>query len=129
MSHDISTFTPPVMAKIQANLRSRAPWLVFSPVMYYVQGGTWVWTLWPDLALVLDAPLFTFCNDKQGYALDSPCRQEGCPWPRKTNGTADPDYSGCLAGWCADPTVYNAPGEIVDMASLLPPPRKLIVAL
>ena len=85
--------------------------------------------LWPDLAMVLDAPMFTFRNDKQGYSADSPCRQNGCPWPRKTNGTADPDYSGCLAGWCADSTVYNAPGEIKDMAALLPPPRRLIVAL
>ena len=49
-------------------MRSRAPWLVFSPVIYYVQGGIWVWTLWPDLAMVLDAPMFTFRNDKQGYA-------------------------------------------------------------
>lgn len=60
-------------------------------------------------------------NEKQGKA--SPCRQPGCPWPHPTHK----DYTGCLAGACADSTTYNLPGEVLDMAAFLPKNRRLLI--
>ena len=91
----------------------------------------WIWARWPDLPLAIDVPLFTFRNSKQGTG---PCSgaslpPPGCPWQDKNCSSEAPCLYGdaCLAGVCAEPTVYNAPGEIADMVSRLPKPRKLIV--
>jgi hypothetical protein len=136
MSNNIGGFPPPVLAATTARLRQFAPWFGFAPTIYYRPpgnplknynpDGTLTYNTFdknPDLPLVVDAPVIFFRNEKQGRSIDSPCRQKGCPWPHPQR----PDYTGCLAGWCADPTTYNAPGEIADMVSFLPPNRRVHV--
>lgn len=77
----------------------------------------------PDLPLVVDAPVLFFRGEKNSKRADSPCRQDGCPWPHSTR----PDYTGCLAGWCADSTTYNVAAEVADMVSFVPANRQVHV--
>ena len=117
-SHNVgsaNTFTPEVVARMTAGMRSQAPWLALAPTLYYRQSGTFVFDSWPDLGLVLDSVLFYFRNEKQGQG---PCAAPSCDVPGSCTGA-------CLAGVCADPTVANAPGEIADMATGLAAGRRL----
>ena len=92
-------------------------------------------------ALVLDSPKFAFRNDKQGAG---PCAKVGCMWGqlcyyfanhtlRPQSCQAHPDASrqaggSCLAGACADETVWNVGEEIAELADALPAGRSLKVS-
>ena len=105
------------MALITAGMRSRAPWMVLSSVVY----GTFAAV--PDLALVLDAPVFFFRNE--GDPVDEgagPCAAPGCPWgPLVRSHTG-----GCLAGVCSEPTTFNARTEVAAVLAGLPAGRQLV---
>lgn len=132
MSHDISspwlTFTAPVVANITANMRRRAPWLTLAPTIYYSQSIP-SFERWPDLPLALDSPIFFFRNQREGAG---PCASPACSnwWGPKAkrlpNGTVDCPKCGCLAWTCAEPTVYNAPGETAEIAAGLPEGRDML---
>lgn len=118
-------FTPALIATMTSNMRKSAPWLSLASTIYYSAGGRnheCVWRTWPDLALVLDAPVFYFRNQKQGAG---PCAPPSCVWgPRVSNRSR---VGGCLAGSCADPTAINILDEVSDMAMGLPTGRALQV--
>jgi hypothetical protein len=125
--HPGSDFTADLIAQVQANLRSQAPWMSFIPTMYYTIVGNG----WSDLLLTMDTMLYYFRNDNQGLG---PCASSSC-----TLENGDPiSHSGhgaCLAGiglngaiepGCAQLTLPNAPGEFADVIKLLPAGRKLL---
>ena len=116
-SHNLSgALTPEVVAQIDSALHGAAPWLSFVPTSYYrTSGGVPVASAYPDVGLTVDTLLFYFRNEKQG---EGPC--SACATPK-------PCAKACLAGTCAEATVANAPGEIADMAGLLPADRTLQV--
>ena len=119
-------FTPATLATMTAEMRRETPWVSLVSTCYYRLGSDLpVAARYPDLPLLLDAPLFYFRNDKQG---PGPCADGTvCPWgPRSPPGQMH-TTGGCLAGACADPTVKNAPGEVADMVAWLPPGRELQV--
>ena len=132
MSHDISapwlTFTPPVVANITSNMRRHARWLTLAPTIYYSETIP-SFERWPDLPLALDSPIFFFRNQREGAG---PCAPPACSnwWGPKAkrlpNGTVDCPTCGCLAWTCAEPTVYNAPGETAVMAAGLPEGRDML---
>ena len=133
MSHDINppwlTFTPDVVANITANMRRHAPWLTLAPTIYFAQTIP-SFERWPDLPLALDSPIFFFRNQREGAG---PCAPPQCSkwWGSKAkrlpNGTVDCPTCGCLAWTCAEPTVYNAPGEAAVMATALPEGRNMLL--
>jgi hypothetical protein len=115
---DATVFTGQDVALITAGMRLRAPWMMFSSVVY----GPF--TAVPDLALVLDAPVFFFRN--AGSDADSegagPCAAASCPWgPLVRHRTG-----GCLAGVCSEPTTFNARAEVDAVRAGLPAGRMLI---
>ena len=136
-THDIQgsgendIFTPGLITTILSNMRSVAPWMSWSPLMYFSQDGHPIGETWPDLFLTLDAPTFYFRNQKDGAG---PCAPEKC-WPFWGPRTKPPyckppaceHAGGCLAGDCCTSTSANAPGEIAEFASWLPPGRRLLV--
>ena len=100
------------------------PRLSLSPTIYYHQNNEFIWDKWPDLSFALDSPIFFFRNEKQGAG---PCAQDYCPW-----GPLTPPHhksGACLAGSCADSTVYNVLTEIEDIISGLPKDRRLFVGI
>lgn len=111
-----SIFTTQLVARFTSGLRRHAPWMSFVPTMYYSEHG-FIGDEYADLFWAVDFPLFYFRNQKQGAG---PCAPAVCPWgyrkPSEHTG-------GCLAGACAEPTVMNAPDEIMDMAAAMPPAR------
>jgi hypothetical protein len=133
MSHDINppwlTFTPDTVANITANMRRHAPWLTLAPTIYYAQTIP-SFERWPDLPLALDMPIFFFRNQRQGAGPCAPPRCSNWWGPRANrlpNGTVDCPTCGCLAWTCAEPTVYNCPGEAAVMASALPEGRDMLI--
>jgi hypothetical protein len=76
----------------------------------------------PDLALMLDAPVFFFRNLMEGAQT---CAPASCPWgPHATSHTSH--Y--CLAGVCSEPTTFNAPLEIARVVAGLPASRSIIAS-
>jgi hypothetical protein len=138
-SGEISTS---VLARVTANMRRHAPWLALSTATYYHWKGTMTFDLFPDLPLVLDSPKFAFRNDKQGTG---PCAGAHCLWGQLCyfhdgvltshgykNATLKPggcprSGGSCLAGSCADETVWNVGEEIADLTAALPEGRSLKV--
>ena len=129
---------PQVIARITSQMRSRAPWLALATANYYSYQGEFTYSqkLFPDLPLVIDSPKFAFRNDKQGTG---PCLPAKCvfgplcghypnhmPRPGGCNHSA---HKSCLAGSCADNTVFNIAGEIADLAAALPAGRALSVSV
>jgi hypothetical protein len=125
--HPGTDFTSDLIAQVQSNLRSQAPWMSFIPTMYHTIVGDG----WSDLGLTMDTMLYYFRNDKQGLG---PCAANTC-----TLENGDPiSHSGhgaCLAGiglggtiesGCAQLTLPNASGEFADVFKLLPTGRKLL---
>jgi VCBS repeat protein len=108
-------YGPDEIAQIEARLRAQTPWMNFVPTVYYQVKSVG----WKDLGTSLDSMLFYFKNEKQG---EGPCKGKEKVCPR---GFEKPNNKGCLAGTCAEATVKNAPGEIADIAGLLPWGRKL----
>ena len=117
-------------------MQQYAPWFSFAPTIYYrppgftpnnyAPDGTLLFSSFeanPDLPLAVDAPVLFFRDEKNSKRADAPCRQDGCPWPNPTR----PDFTGCLAGWCADPTTYNVAGEVADMLGYVPANRNVHV--
>lgn len=104
--------SPEVIGQMQRNLHG-TPQLTLAPTFYYRASGTPTAAKYPDVGLSVDTLLFYFRNEKQGAG---PC--SGCDTPGPCNNA-------CLAGTCAEATVANAPGEIADMATMLPGDRKL----
>jgi hypothetical protein len=101
------------VAKITSNMRARSPHLALSSVLYSN------FTSFPDLALMLDAPVFFFRNAIEGAQT---CEPAACPW-----GPHARSHSGsCLAGICSEPTTFNAPLEIAQVVAGLPPSRSVI---
>jgi hypothetical protein len=121
-----SDFTPDLIAQVQANLRSQAPWMSFIPTMYHTIVGDG----WNDLGLTMDTMLYYFRNDKQGLG---PCAASTCTLE---NGSpiSHSGHGACLAGigpngnepGCAQLTLPNASGEFADVFALLPTGRKLL---
>jgi hypothetical protein len=122
-----SDFTPDLIAQVQANLRSQAPWMSFIPTMYHtiVDDG------WSDLGLTMDTMLYYFRNDKQGLG---PCAARACTLPNGNPIVSTDGKGACLAGigpngnepGCAQLTLPNASGEFADVFALLPAGRKLL---
>lgn len=132
-THDVrppaGIFTPSLLARTTANLRAHAPHMSFLPVVYYSEGSAPVASLWPDLILVMDAPLFYFRNQREGAG---PCAATPCwpywgpatlPLPRGTNASRT---GGCLAGPCAEPTATNVLVELDEIAKWLPSGRRIL---
>ena len=103
-------------------MRSVAPWLSLASTCYYLIDGNILWNALPDFALVLDAPVFYFRNEKQGYG---PCADAACPWGPMLGNRTRP--RGCLAGDCADATAINIIDEVADIAAGIPSGRALLV--
>ena len=102
VDYQFANFSPDLIAEMESNMRSQAPWLSFSPFLYYPAGsGSWL-TKWADLGMALDSPVFFFRNEKRGVCVGPP--------------------------WC-DQTVNNAPDEISDMSHLLPSGRKMLLGV
>jgi hypothetical protein len=93
-------FTPDMIAAIESNMRNRAPWMNFSPYIYYPNGSNWA-ANWSDLVLTLDSMVFYFRNQKISVCIGPPC----------------------------DPTLSNAPGEIAYMSTFLPKGRKMLLGV
>ena len=101
------------VAKITSNMRARSPWLALSSVLYSN------FSSFPDLALMLDAPVFFFRNAMEGAQT---CAPSSCPW-----GPHARSHSGsCLAGVCSEPTTFNAPLEVAQVVAGMPPSRTII---
>lgn len=121
-----SDFTPDLIAQVQANLRSQAPWMNFIPTMYHTIVGDG----WNDLGLTMDTMLYYFRNDKQGLG---PCAASTCTL-ENGNPISHSGHGACLAGigpngnepGCAQLTLPNASGEFADVFALLPAGRKLL---
>ena len=121
-----SDFTPDLIAQVQANLRSQAPWMSFIPTMYHTIVGDG----WNDLGLTMDTMLYYFRNDKQGLG---PCAASTCTL-QNGNPISHSGHGACLAGigpngnepGCAMLTLPNASGEFADVFALLPAGRKLL---
>jgi hypothetical protein len=118
MTHNIDTmFTPALVAEMQAEMRSRAPWMNLVPTFYYSEADQPSAERWPDVGLTMDSVLFYFRNQKQG---EGPC--SACDTPKPCPGS-------CLAGTCAEATVANFAGEASEMAAMLPQGRQLQIGL
>eukprot|EP00039_Didymoeca_costata_P000726 m.47008 g.47008 ORF g.47008 m.47008 type:complete len:744 (-) comp10436_c0_seq2:87-2318(-) len=109
------------VAQMTSAMRKRAPWLTFNSVVYApfdgVDGES---SRSPDLALILDAPVFFFRNAGQGAG---PCARPECPW-----GPFSGKREGqCLAGVCSEPTVFNLGNEVEAIVQCLPYGRRTIV--
>jgi hypothetical protein len=100
-NHVDEVFTPDTIAGMESNMRTQAPWMNFSPIVYYPNGPAWT-SNWSDLGLTLDSMIFFFRNQKASVCI----------------GTA-----------ACDSTVNNAPGEIADMSKLLPTGRKMLLGI
>ncbi|MGA9214596.1 MAG: VCBS repeat-containing protein [Methylocella sp.] len=126
-------FTPDLIAQMESNLRSQAPWMSLIPTVYYPP-LMHDHPRWMDLPLALDTMLFYFKNEKQGTG---PCAPSDCLMPDGSR----PQPNACLAGVgpstaaglplqptgeCANKTVPNASGEFEDVFKLLVPGRKLL---
>jgi hypothetical protein len=126
-------FTPDLIARMESNLRSQAPWMSLIPTVYYPPLMK-DHPRWMDLQLALDTMLFYFKNEKQGTG---PCAPSNCLMPDGTR----PQPNACLAGVgpstatgaplkptgeCANKTVPNASGEFGDVFKLMVPGRKLL---
>ena len=119
---DIDDFSSNVMtgafdgnyvAQITSNMRARSPHMVLSSVLYSN------FSSFPDLALMLDAPVFFFRNALEGAQT---CAPQACPW-----GPHARSHSGsCLAGSCSEPTTFNAALEIAQVVAGMPPSRTII---
>ena len=110
-------------------MRRHSPYLTLAPTIYYSQTIP-SFERWPDLPLALDSPIFFFRNQRQGAGPCAPpeCSQWWGPKAKRLpNGTVDCPTCGCLAWTCAEPTVYNAPGEAAVMAAALPEGRDMLV--
>ena len=102
VDYQFADFSPDLIAEMESNMRSQAPWLNFSPFLYYPAGSDSWLTKWADLGMALDSPVFFFRNEKRGVCIGPP--------------------------WC-DQTVNNAPDEISDMSHLLPSGRKMLLGV
>ena len=101
------------VARLTSAMRARAPHLALSSVLYSDFAS------FPDLALMLDAPVFFFRNAMEGAQT---CAPAACPW-----GPHARQHAGaCLAGVCAEPTTFNAPLEIGRVVAGMPPSRSVI---
>ena len=88
------TFDGNYVAKITSGMRARAPHMALSSVVYAS------FDAFPDLALMLDAPVFFFRNAMEGAQT---CAPQSCVWgPR-----AHQHVGSCLAGICSEPTTFN----------------------
>ena len=98
-----------------ANLRGRATstHMALSSVVYVP------FDAFPDLALMLDAPVFFFRNAAAGAQA---CAPDACPW----GPHARSHRGSCLAGVCSEPTTWNAPEEVARVVAGMPPSRSVI---
>ena len=122
-SDDVGTyFSGDDIAQITARMRAISPWMGFASVTYHPFAGRF-----PDLALMLDAPLFFFRDMVQCATVEScPCADQSCPWgPRFDNTSVRKGQ--CLAGACSEPTVPQVAAEIAAVAAGMPPARQMIV--
>ena len=88
------TFDGNYVAKITSSMRARALHMALSSVVYQT------FDAFPDLALMLDAPVFFFRNAMEGAQT---CAPQSCVWgphARQHEGS-------CLAGICSEPTTFN----------------------
>ena len=106
-------FTGDYVARITANMRARAPHMALASVVYQTFDD------FPDLALMLDAPVFFFRNAMEGAQT---CAPASCPW----GPHAKAHEGSCLAGVCSEPTTYNAPLEVAKMVAGMPASRQVI---
>ena len=106
-------FTGDYVARITANMRARAPHMALASVVYQAFDD------FPDLALMLDAPVFFFRNAMEGAQT---CAPASCPW----GPHAKVHEGSCLAGVCSEPTTYNAPLEIAKVVAGMPASRQVI---
>jgi hypothetical protein len=129
-------FGPDIIARMEANLRSQAPWMSLIPTTYHdLADYHTAKKPWADIGLTLDSQLFYFRDQKQfDVEGTTPCSSSQCLMP---DGKTHPAPWGCLAGPvaghitngpapCADATLPNALGEFADMAKLLPAGRKML---
>lgn len=108
-------FTGDSVAMMLSNIRRESPQVALASVMYDD------FTSFPDLALVLDSPVYFFRNAKQGAG---PCAAASCVWGPRHQGSK----SGCcLAGVCSEPTTYNVAEEIAQVSAGMPPGRRVVV--
>lgn len=99
-SDQLGAFTPDLIAGMESNMRTRAPWLNFAPTVYYPKAD---WSAhWKDMVLSLDSMVFYFRNQKRGV---------------------------CIGTSTCDSTVGNAPDEIADMSKFLPRGRKMLLGI
>lgn len=75
----------------------------------------------PDLALMLDAPVFFFRNAQHG---SGPCAAPGCIWGPMSKGRRS---GSCLAGVCSEPTTFNSAQEVAAVVAGMPPGRRVVV--
>ena len=106
-------FTGDYVARITANMRARAPHMALASVVYQTFDD------FPDLALMLDAPVFFFRNAMEGAQT---CAPASCPW----GPHAKVHEGSCLAGVCSEPTTYNAPLEVAKVVAGMPASRQVI---
>lgn len=107
------TFDGNYVARITSSMRAHAAHLALSSVLYSN------FSHFPDLALMLDAPVFFFRNALEGAQT---CAPQACPW-----GPHARSHSGsCLAGVCSEPTTFNAPLEVAQVVAGMPPSRAII---
>ena len=93
-------FTTDMIAAMESNMQSQAPWMNFAPFIYYPNPN---WTSqWGDLVLTLDSMVFFFRNQEDGVCI----------------GTAQ-----------CDSTVYNAPAEITEMSKMLAKNRRMLLGI
>ena len=113
-----SVFSGQEVALITAGMRASAPWMVLSSVVYTD------FTAVPDLALVLDAPVYFFRNEGSDAATRGagPCAARGCVWGPNNKEIA----GGCLAGVCCEPTTFNARAELAAALAGMPAGRQLV---
>lgn len=101
MNHP-DAFAEEEVAEMQANMRSRAPWLNFVAVTYSNNI-----TKVPDIARTVDTLMFYFRNDLG---------------PLPPSPPFDPQ---CIEGACGEQSVWRAPFEIAQVQAFMPAGRKL----
>ena len=106
-------FTGNDVASITSAMRSKSPAMALASVVYQD------FAAFPDLALMLDAPVFFFRNAAEGAG---PCADPSCPWgPHMVHRAGQ-----CLAGVCSEPTTYNARLEVASVLAGVPAGRQIV---
>ena len=111
-------FTGDSVAKMLSNIRRESPQVALASVMYDN------FESFPDLALMLDSPVYFFRNAAEGTGS---CAADSCVWGPENKGGPGDKEGFCLAGVCSEPTTYNVAGEIARVSAGMPPGRRVLV--